>query len=40
VVWEGSGRKESWTNMSYCSGVCLERLKNDREKPLNSWVDI
>jgi len=40
VVWKGSGRKESWTNLRYCSDVYLERLKNDREKPLNNWDDI
>ena len=37
MVWKGSGRKESWTNLRYCPDVFLERLKNDR--PLNNWVD-
>jgi len=40
VVWKGSGRKESWANLRYCPDVYLERLKNDREKPLNNWDDI
>jgi hypothetical protein len=39
VVWKGSGRNESWTNLRYCPDY-LERLKNDRKKPLNNWDDI
>ena len=30
--WEGCGEKQLWPNVSFCPGVCLQRLQTNHEK--------
>jgi hypothetical protein len=39
---EGCGRKQSWSNLRYCLGICLEELRKAMKKLMIAylWAEI